>query len=270
MAAGRRRAVGVALATHGALDLHNRVAPRSATLVRGSAAGLGSQHRARARRARRGRSLRSSAARSCGARRWRTARTARRTRRGCCRASVGAWPGDTIDPLFRLMPPTNATSSAAARVDQPALLVLAVRAMRAVPAREKTRAARLQHGAFGRGAREVRARVDLLELDVPPEDHAHVEASVYRAIEYVEQAAAAVGHLERGIVKRDRDPDAVARGFNGFADAPERRLAVHQRSHRVAGADGVRAGVGERDVGCVALHGSLLCLGGLSRCGVTI
>jgi hypothetical protein len=93
---------------------------------------------------------------------------------------------------------------------------------------------------------------------VPPEDHAHVKTSLYRAIEYVEQVATTVGHLERRLIKRDRDPDAVACRLNGFANAPKRRLAVHERSHGVAGADRIRTGVREWDVGCIALHGSLL------------
>src|SRR5438093_9103704 len=126
--------------------------------------------------------------------------------------------------------------------------------MSAVPARQKSRAARLQHGTFSRRARKVRARVNLLEFDVPPEDHAHVDTSVYGTIEYIEQTAAAVRQLERRLVKRDRDPDAVARGFHGFADAPKRRLSVHKRAHRVAGTDWVRTVLGERDMSRVAFH----------------
>ena len=67
-----------------------------------------------------------------------------------------------------------------------------------------------------------------------PEDDAHVEASLHRMIQHIEQRAAAVRHPEVRGIEGDGEPDAVPCGANGFGDAADigaRRWIVNCCSH---------------------------------------
>src|ERR1700685_3026788 len=127
-----------------------------------------------------------------------------------------------------------------AGVDQPALLMLTIGAISAIPADAETRAARFEHFAVFRRTWERAAIADALRIR-PPEKHAYVEASLGRAVQHVEQRAAAVRHPEFRRKEGDREPDAVLRGANGLGDAAEGGHAVHQRPYGIAGARRISA-----------------------------
>jgi hypothetical protein len=145
----------------------------------------------------------------------------------------------------------------AARVDEPALLVVAELSGEHVPAGQEARAPLAESPALGLGAGEVGARRLGLQLGRAPEAHAHVEAARDRAVEEVEEASPAVGQLEALLQEGDGHPDRVPRGLDRPADGPEGRLPVDEREDPVAGAQRVAPALDVRNVVGVALNGLL-------------
>ncbi len=70
-----------------------------------------------------------------------------------------------------------------------------------------------------------------------PEQCPHIDTPRRRAVEHIEQAAATARHFEIAMQEGNGYPDAGLCRLHGFADTRERRLAIHQRAHRIATAN---------------------------------
>jgi hypothetical protein len=146
-----------------------------------------------------------------------------------------------VAPRGQVDPADECDLRLASGIDQPALLMLAVAGLCPVPAGPEARAARSQHVAVGRGAREGQSIAADLGVRAP-EDDAHVQPACDRAVQQIEQGAAPVRHAESGRQESDRHPDALPRRLDRLADASEGGHDAHERTHRVSCPHGIRAG----------------------------
>jgi hypothetical protein len=128
-----------------------------------------------------------------------------------------------------------------AGVDQPALLMLAVAWMPAVPPDIEVAMAPSQQLEVLRRAPERVPPQGRSLLVRPPENQANVEATLRRPLEHVQCRSPAVGHLERRPHEGDRRPDAASCRIDRLADAPECVQAVDQGTQAIAAARRVGA-----------------------------
>jgi hypothetical protein len=74
-----------------------------------------------------------------------------------------------------------------------------------------------------------------------PEQDTDIQAAVHRAVQHVEESAAAPWKAEVGREEGDGQPDAVARVLDRVSDPLEGGDAIHERPNQVSRPDGVRA-----------------------------
>jgi len=128
-----------------------------------------------------------------------------------------------------------------ARVDDPALLMLAIGCICAVPADAEPRSSGLEQVSFRLRAWESTAIAAALRVRARDDD-TDVETSGNGAVEHVEERTATVREAEIGGEESYGQPDAVTRTIDYFANSPKCRDSVDKRPHDVARSDRVGTG----------------------------
>ena len=61
----------------------------------------------------------------------------------------------------------------------------------------------------------------------PPKDYSNINTAPRRLIQNIQHRPSAIWHLKRRMHESDGHPHTMARTFNGFANTPERWLAIN-------------------------------------------
>jgi len=126
-------------------------------------------------------------------------------------------------------------------IDNPALLVLAKARTGAVPPDLHARSTAVEQFDMRRRSPEGVLPEPRGLLVGSPENDPHIDTSGSRTIKDIKWSSATVRHHAGLPHECDRYPDAPAGCLDRFADAPERRLTVNQRSHQIPAACWIRA-----------------------------